>query len=112
MQPIERPSYNAFQDDAFERAVLEAVLLNKEAWLEVEQLVPGDFSIDANRRIYTAMLRLAASQCTIDILTVTDDLKRHRDLESIGGEAYVSSLLAGLPDRPLDSLKHYVDRVR
>ena len=44
------------------------------------------------------------------MITLSEELDRAKELESIGDVAYVSSLLDGVPDRP--SIEHYVKIVR
>jgi hypothetical protein len=46
------------------------------------------------------------------MITLINDLDCHKQLQAVGGVGYVSSLTEGLPDRPLDAVKHYVDEVR
>src|SRR5438067_5680733 len=56
------------------------------------------------------MVDLADSSRSIDLITLAEELGRHAELESIGGAAYISGLLDGVPDRP--SIEHYVKIVR
>ena len=70
-----------------------------------------DFSLDSHRRIYTAMLHLAEAGHAVDIVTVTEELLRKRkELDSIGGVAYLASFSEGLP-RKL-SIESYVRIVK
>jgi replicative DNA helicase len=46
----------------------------------------------------------------IDIVTLCDELDRHRELKAVGDYAYVASLLNGVPDRA--SIEQYVKMVR
>src|SRR5690242_21751628 len=56
------------------------------------------------------MIDLADASHSIDLITLAEELSRHSELEPIGGVAYVSSLMDGVPDRP--SIEHYVKIVR
>src|SRR3979409_1165725 len=56
------------------------------------------------------MVDLAESSRPIDMITLIEELDRHKDLQAIGDVPYVSSLLEGVPDRP--SIEHYVKIVR
>jgi replicative DNA helicase len=96
----------------FERAVLGAVLMNSETWRLVAVLCLNDFLLDWHRRIYARMTDLAESSRPIDMITLINELDCHKQLQVVGGVGYVSSLTEGLPDRPLDAVKHYVDEVR
>ena len=94
-----------------ERSILGAILLDNFAYNQAaEHLRIEDFSLDSHRRIYTRMVDLAESSRPIDMITLIDELERHKELQAIGDAAYVSSLLHGVPDRP--SIEHYVKIVR
>jgi replicative DNA helicase len=94
-----------------ERSILGAILLDNFAYNQAaEHLRVEDFSLDSHRRIYSRMVDLAESSRPIDMITLIEDLDRHKDLQPIGDVAYVSSLLHGVPDRP--SIEHYVKIVR
>ncbi len=94
----------------FERAVLGAVLLDPNHWRQSAVLRPDDFSLDAHRKIHSRMFDLATSSRPIDIVTLCDELDRHKELEAVGDYGYIASLLDGVPDRP--SIEHYVKMVR
>ena len=94
-----------------ERSILGAILLDNFAYNQAaEHLRVEDFSLDSHRRIYTRMVDLAESSRPIDMITLIEELDRHKDLQAIGDVAYVSSLVEGVPERP--SIEHYVKIVR
>ncbi len=94
-----------------ERAILGAILLDNSAFNEAaEHLKVGDFSLDSHRRIYARMVDLAESSRPVDMITLIEELDRHKDLQPVGDVGYVSSLLDGVPDRP--SIAHYINIVR
>ena len=94
-----------------ERSILGAILLDNLAYNQAaEHLRPDDFSLDSHRRIYSRMIELAESSRPIDMITLVEELERHKELEPIGDVGYVSGLLDGVPDRP--SIEHYVKIVR
>src|SRR5271170_1191709 len=94
-----------------ERSILGAILLDNFAYNQAaEHLRIEDFSLDSHRRIYSRMVDLAESSRPIDMITLIEELDRHKDLQAIGDVGYVSSLLDGVPDRP--SIEHYVKIVR
>jgi replicative DNA helicase len=94
-----------------ERSILGAILLDNFAYNQAaEHLRIEDFSLDSHRRIYSRMVDLAESSRPIDMITLIEELDRHKDLQAIGDVAYVSSLVDGVPDRP--SIEHYVKIVR
>ena len=94
-----------------ERSILGAILLDNFAYNQAaEHLRTEDFSLDSHRRIYARMVDLAESSRPIDMITLIEELERHKDLQAIGDVAYVSSLVEGVPERP--SIEHYVKIVR
>src|SRR5882762_5113938 len=94
-----------------ERSILGAILLDNLSYSQAaEHLKSEDFSLESHRRIYMRMIDLAETSKPIDLITLVEELDRHKELEAIGDVAYVSSLLDGVPDRP--SIEHYVRIVR
>ena len=94
-----------------ERSILGAILLDNLAYNQAaEHLKPEDFLLDSHRRIYSRMVDLAESSRAIDQITLAEELDRHGEFETIGGYAYISGLLDGVPDRP--SIEHYIKIVR
>ncbi len=94
-----------------ERSILGAILLDNSLYDQAAELLgPDDFSLDAHRRIYGRMRELQETGRPVDMITLHEELDRRREVEAIGGVAYLSSLIDGLPDRP--SIEHYVRIVR
>ena len=76
-----------------EEAVLGAMLLEREALSTViDILSPEAFYKEQNGRVFTAMIALFNRSEPVDILTVTQELKRTGELEIVGGSYYVSAL--------------------
>ena len=76
-----------------EQAVLGAMLIDKEAIAKAtEVLSEDDFYREAHRVIFSAMLELYNKNEAVDMVTVTEILKRDNKLEDIGGIAYITSL--------------------
>jgi replicative DNA helicase len=61
------------------------------------KLKAEDFSLDSHQRVYRAMVDLMAKGHGIDSLTVGEELARRRELDSIGGPAYLAYLSEGIP---------------
>ncbi len=81
------------RDTELEEAVLGALMLEKDAYTTVcDILKPDSFYEPANRRIYEAIQSLGASQQPIDMLTVTEQLRLSGTLEEAGGPMYISEL--------------------
>ncbi len=76
-----------------EEAVLGSVLLESEAFDTISTICKVEhFYKEQNGLIFKAILSLASKHEPIDILTVSQELKRTGDLELVGGSFYVSSL--------------------
>jgi replicative DNA helicase len=85
-----------------ERTILGAILLENHALSEAEEkLREEDFSLDSHRRIYQRMVQLGENGRAIDLVTLTEELAKHKEVESVGGVAYLASLTEGLPRRPI-----------
>jgi replicative DNA helicase len=81
------------QNIDIEKAVLGAILLEKNAINEVSQiLTPDVFYKDAHRSIYESIIELYSTSEPIDILTVTNLLRKNGKLEQAGGAFYVAEL--------------------
>src|SRR5574344_1896240 len=81
-----------------EQAVLGAMLIDKEAvTIVADKLQAGDFYREAHKVIYDAMMELHNKQQPVDLLTVTDALKKLNKLDDIGGIAYLTSLANVVP---------------
>jgi replicative DNA helicase len=92
-----------------ERAVLGCALSDAEALFRVLPLLQAQhFWLDSNRRIYHTMTELAESGKPVDLLTMTDALVAKRQLEAVGGVAYVGSLVDG---NVVSNVEHYAQIV-
>ncbi|WP_319561617.1 replicative DNA helicase [Marispirochaeta sp.] len=81
-----------------EKAVLGAVFLNPDTFGTVlEQLRSRDFFKTGHRKIFDAMVSLFNKGETMDLITVTDELRNQGELESAGGLGYVSALTDATP---------------
>lgn len=76
-----------------EQSVLGAMLLDKDAVIVGEDLLRAeDFYKEANAVIFKAILNLAHQGKEVDILTVTEELRRMGRLDDVGGILYVNEL--------------------
>ncbi len=81
------------QDKDLEEAVLGAIMLEKDAYTIVcDLLKPESFYEPNHRKIYEAIQALGASQQPIDMLTVTEQLRLDGTLNEVGGPVYISEL--------------------
>ena len=95
-----------------ERSILGAILLENAHLHEAAErrLAAEDFSLDSHRRIFARMEALISSGCAVDLVTLVEDLAKRKEVESVGGVAYIASLTEGLPRRL--SIGEYVEIVR
>lgn len=94
-----------------ERAVLGAILFDNAMWAQAaEVLKADDFSLNSHRSIWLRMMELADASHAIDYVTLTEQLQQHKDLETVGGVTYVTSLTDGLPR--VKNIQQYIRIVR
>jgi replicative DNA helicase len=94
-----------------ERSILGAILLDNHSYNEAaEKLSSEDFFLDSHRRIYSRMAELIDAHRAVDIVTLVEELARRKEVEAVGGVAYLASLTEGLPRRP--SIEEYVRIVK
>src|SRR6202046_5230045 len=68
-----------------ERAILAAILLDNSLYDQAAEHLSGDdFSLDAHRRIYSRMRELQESGRPVDMITLVEELDRHKEVEAIG----------------------------
>ena len=81
------------QAPEMEKAVLGALLIDKEAYLEVCNLLrPDSFYEPRNQTVYEAIQRLSMDDSPVDVLTVTDKLEKMGKLDEVGGPVYITEL--------------------
>lgn len=93
-----------------EMAVLGSMLLDAEAVeTAFEILKPEHFYKEAHQKIFAAMKDLADRSQAIDIVTLSEELKRSNLLTRLGGEIYLTQLV----DKVATSahVKHYAEIV-
>ena len=85
-----------------EKTILGAILLDNAAHAEAAGVIKAeDFSLDSHRRIFLRMSELMDSSRAVDIVTLANELARYKEVEAVGGVAYLASLTEGLPRRPV-----------
>lgn len=76
-----------------EESVLGALMLESECYYKIGHiLTPECFYKDAHQKIYTAIVELASKNKKADILTVTEQLRKNKTIEEVGGPYYVANL--------------------
>jgi len=77
-----------------ERAVLGAILLEKDSLPRaVEVLKPSDFYKEGHRKIFEAMIALFERSEPVDLLTLREELRRRAELEEVGGEVALATMV-------------------
>ena len=76
-----------------EQAVLGAMMIKKKAIIEAQEILqPEDFYREAHRRVYDAMLKLAENDEAVDLVTLTEQLRKDGELEKIGGIPFITTI--------------------
>lgn len=83
------------RDTELEEIVLGACMLEKDAYMNVcDILVADSFYDPANKKIFEAITTLSNNQRPIDLMTVTEQLRRDGTLEEVGGAVHIAELTA------------------
>lgn len=81
-----------------ERGTLGAILLdNRSINRAIEMISSGDFYEARNRIIYETMLAISDRGEPIDLVTLTDELRRSEKIEKSGGITYIGALTEAVP---------------
>lgn len=81
-----------------EMSLLGAVLIDEETLADIsEHVTHNDFYDKRHGIIYGAMMRLYEKHKPVDLLTLTDELNKKKELEGVGGSAYLSELTNYVP---------------
>lgn len=94
-----------------EASVLGALIIDKDAIISVaEFLEPVHFYDSRHNRIFESIVQLYEDRSPVDILTLSDRLKKNKWLKDIGGSAYLASLVNKVPTAA--HVEHYGKIVR
>jgi replicative DNA helicase len=93
-----------------EQAVLGGLLLKPECWPRITNLIGQDFYRPDHRLIFSAIADLASNGKGFDTVIIEDVLKRRRQLQDVGGLAYLATLQRDTPGAA--NLEIYADTVR
>jgi replicative DNA helicase len=94
-----------------ERSILGAILLDNAVCNQaIELLRREDFFLDSHRRIFDKMITLTERLMPIDLITLSDELRRLGEFEQIGGATYIASLIDGVPRT--DTIEPYAKLVK
>ncbi len=94
-----------------ERSILGAILLDNAVCNQaIELLRRDDFFLESHRRIFDKMIALTERLMPIDLITLSDELRRAGEFEQIGGATYIASLIDGVPRT--DTIEPYAKLVK
>ncbi len=86
-------------------------MLDPESLERLEGILqPEHFYIEANARVFAAILALSGKGQPVDALTIKDWLEQQGDLDAIGGEAYLADLVTAVPTSA--NVRHYAEIIR
>lgn len=88
---------NAEHRDMTERTVLGAMLGNHAALAAARELIPDVFYLDSHRRIFTRMQAMLAQDMPVDLVTLSAEMGRTKELDGVGGSGYLMDLTLGVP---------------
>jgi replicative DNA helicase len=81
-----------------EQSLLGSILLDgKKIFDVIDDIRVNMFYKSAHRKIYNAMCELNGNNNPIDLVSVSDELKRSKDLEEVGGMFYLTELQESIP---------------
>lgn len=81
-----------------EKSLLGAILIDEEVLADVSEHVKANDFYDKNHAIiFGAMIRLFEKHRPVDLLTLTDELERKDELDTVGGSATLTELTNYVP---------------
>jgi replicative DNA helicase len=81
-----------------EKSLLGAVLIDEETLADIsEHVKPKDFYDKRHATIFSGMTRLYERHKPVDLLTLSDELKKKDELDIVGGSAYLTELTNYVP---------------
>jgi len=94
-----------------EMALLGSMLLEEDAIAQATETIrESDFYKDSHKKIFASILRLYQQGRSVDLVTLTDLLKKEGTLEEIGNVSYLTTLASFVPTAA--NVEHYVRIVR
>ena len=81
-----------------EQSVIWSIFIDKDSLFSVSDIVNSeDFYDDKHKMIWNAIITLSSAHTPIDLLTVSDFLKKNKQLDSIWWIAYIAELTSSVP---------------
>src|SRR5690554_3203280 len=81
-----------------EQSVLGAMLLEKEAIITAAEILKEeDFYRDPHKKLFEVIIDIHEGNEPVDLITVTEELRKKNSLNEIGGATYITSLVNSIP---------------
>jgi replicative DNA helicase len=81
-----------------EQSILGGILIENEAINRVTEILDADdFYRESHRKIFDALINLSERDEPADLITLTNELRKTDQLDSIGGASYLASLIDSVP---------------
>jgi len=81
-----------------EQSILGGILIENEAINRVTEILDGDdFYRESHRKIFNALINLSERDEPADLITLTNELRKIDQLDSVGGASYLASLVDSVP---------------
>jgi len=93
--PTSNHGQNPPHAEDFEQVILGSIILESESpqvKTVLSKAQPYHFYNESHQRVYTALTGLLKQGIPIDILTVTEQLRKNGDLDNVGGPCFISQL--------------------
>lgn len=94
-----------------EQSVLGGLMLDNDAWEKVADIITeADFYRYDHRLIYQHICKLIEQSKPADVITVAESLETSADLQTVGGLAYIGTMVQNTPSAA--NIKRYAEIVR
>ncbi|HAZ09108.1 MAG TPA: replicative DNA helicase [Elusimicrobia bacterium] len=94
-----------------EMAVLGSMLIEREAAEKaIDVLHESDFYLDAHKRVFKAIHSLFSAGQAVDVVTISEELRKRSELDVLGGGAYLADLINKVTTAA--HVEHYADLVK
>ena len=81
-----------------EQSVLGAIMIENDAFPKIIEIITReDFYRESHRKIFDAMIELFEKNEPIDLITISEELRKRNDIDAVGGEPYLSALASQVP---------------
>ncbi len=98
MLSTDNPSRVPPHSEEAERSLIGAILIDPEALsLVVGKLSPDHFYNQKLKLIYTSIVELYSNRQAVDVVTLSEQLKKHRALKKVGGSVFLAGLAEAVP---------------